>query len=70
MTDTREASEGQAPKRPKQRSPNHPVIDLSRALERARAIFKEAGIHPVNVLKVHEFWGLKRDPWMGWGSPA
>ncbi len=41
------------------RSPNHPLISLKEAIERADQLYKEYGRHALPVAKAHEKWGYK-----------
>jgi hypothetical protein len=39
------------------RSPNYPAIDLGRAIERARALYKSERQHPMSALQAVRHWG-------------
>src|ERR1700730_7280198 len=54
-----EASQAQAPKGTKDRSPSFPFIPLKTAIERLEAFEKKFGRHPTPAAKAGLAWGMK-----------
>jgi hypothetical protein len=53
---TDEAAEG---KKPRNRSPNHPFLDLEDALKRVTELHSQYGKHQVPIANAHQLWGYK-----------
>jgi len=56
-------ADSSAPSKPKHRSPNHPLVDLEKAIELATKIQKKYGTHDVPLNLIHKEWGYKE-----WGG--
>lgn len=46
--------------RAKHRSPNYPLFDLEKAVERAKSLYEKDKMHKVPIGTVHERWGYKK----------
>lgn len=54
-----EAATAVEPKKARNRSPNHPLLSLPKALERAKELYDEYGKHEVPIARAHLKWGYK-----------
>lgn len=52
-------------KKSRSRSPNHPVLSLPKAVERAQELHREYGMHAVPVATAHTKWGYKEHSGLG-----
>ena len=60
-TEAQRAAVGDDPKTPKHRSPNHPVVDLKKAVERVGVLHKAYGMHAVPFSTFCKAFGYKQN---------
>ena len=65
MVDEQDGTAEENEKKSRDRSPNHPILSLSDALEKAQALHTEYGRHLVPVGRAHVKWGYKEHSGIG-----